>query len=167
MLSLISAEVVPEMTPRRLDLHGLTVDEAIATFVQEYNRLVAGGFRGRIEVVHGYGSSGEGGAIRRRLRSFLEANRDRFRHVTAGDARGNPGVTYVEPRGRLTVSRTVTPVEQAILGFCEKPRTEKRILAKLVGRFGDPAIRGAIREMVREGSLREVRGAGEIKYAAA
>lgn len=155
------------MTPRRIDLHGLTVDEAIAAFVRRYNAFLSEGYRGRIEVIHGYGSSGEGGAIRRRLRSFLAAHRDRFRHLSEGDAIGNPGVTFVEGKGRLPVpEKTDSALARAILAFCATPKTEAKILAKFVGRYGDPAIRTEIRQMMSEGSLDAVRDGREIKYVA-
>lgn len=72
------------MSIPRIDLHGLTVPEAIAEYVGAHNRLMARGYRGKVEVIHGYGSSGEGGVIREKLRAFLAAHRDRFEKVTTG-----------------------------------------------------------------------------------
>jgi hypothetical protein len=151
---------------RTIDLHGLTVDEAMRHFVSSYNALFENGYRGRIEVIHGYGSSGEGGAIRRKLRSFLAANRDRFKLVSDGDSRGNPGVTYVEGKGRLPAGEASTALERAILDFCATPKSENKILVKLIGRYGDPAIRTAIHNMVNSGSLERIRAGAEVKYRA-
>lgn len=152
---------------REIDLHGLTVDEAIRRFATEYNALFERGYRDRIEIIHGYGSSGAGGVIRRRLRSFLSANADRFKQITEGDALGNPGVTYVYPQGRLPVSTdSASALKRAILAFCETPKAENKILVKFLGRFGDPAIRTAIREMVRDGSLEAVGKGTEVRYRA-
>ena len=128
--------------------------EAIDAFVERYNALFAEGYRGRIEVIHGYGSSGEGGAIRKKLRSFLAAHRDRFKHLAEGDATGNPGVTFVEAKGRLPQLHTAgSELAVAILAFCGTAKTEAKILTKFVGRFGDPAIRTEIRQLVSEGLL--------------
>jgi hypothetical protein len=155
------------MATRRIDLHDLTVDEAIRKFVDAYNAIVASGYRGRVEVIHGYGSSGEGGVIRRKLRSFLAANRDRFKHIVEGESHGNPGVTYVDAKGRLpSASASATPLQTAILAFCATPKGENKILIKLIGRFGDPAIRAGIRELVRNGALEVVRSGAEVKYRA-
>jgi len=155
------------MKPRRIDLHGLTVDDAIRTFVDRYNALFADGYRGRIEVIHGYGSSGEGGVIRTKLRSFLAAHRDRFKHLSEGDAIGNPGVTFIEAKGRLPQMRSAgSELEIAILAFCSTPKTEAKILTKFVGRFGDPAIRTAIRQLTAEGLLEATREGREMKYVA-
>lgn len=51
-------------TADSLDLHGITVDEALEHFVEQYNLRVKGGHLGGWTIVHGYGSSGKGGAIR-------------------------------------------------------------------------------------------------------
>ncbi len=151
---------------RSIDLHGLTVEEAIRKFVTSYNALFESGYRGRIEVIHGYGSSGEGGVIRRRLRSFLAANRARFQRVSEGDTHGNPGVTYVEAKGRLPAAAASTLLERAILEFCATPKSERRILVKFVGRYGDPALRAALRAMVNNGSLERMHSGAEVKYRA-
>ena len=154
------------MRSRTIDLHGLTVDEAVAAFVERYNVLFAEGYRGRIEIVHGYGSSGTGGVIRRRIRAFLAAHRDRLKHLAEGDATGNPGVTYVEAKGRLPEMRDAgSDLARAILAFCATPKTEAKILAKFVGRYGDPAIRTEIRQLAGEGLLEVTRDGAETKYA--
>ena len=157
------------MATRKIDLHDLTASEAIAEFAETYNRWFAAGYRDRIEIVHGYGSSGVGGVIRRRLRAFLDTNADRFTQITTGDDLGNPGVTWVYPKGRLPeASASPTgPLEQAILAFCAAPKTEAKILAKLVGRYGDPAVRAAIRVLVKSSGLEVVRSGAETRYRAA
>lgn len=118
-------------------------------------------------MIHGYGSSGEGGVIRRKLRTFLSANADRFKRVIEGESLGNPGVTCVEAKGRLPAAQAgATPLASAILAFCQTPKSENKILIKLIGRFGDPAIRSEVRELLRSGALEPVRSDGEIKYRA-
>lgn len=155
------------MATRRIDLHDLTVDEAIRKFTADYNAIIASGYRGRVEVIHGYGSSGEGGVIRRKLRAFLAAHADRFKHIVEGESHGNPGVTYVDAKGRLpAASAHATPVHAAILAFCATPKAENKILIKLIGRFGDPAIRAAIRDLVTSGALIESRTGSETRYHA-
>ena len=73
-----------------------------------YNGCVRSGYRGRLEVIHGYGSSGSGGVIREELRRYLKAHAAIFGEFLAGESLRNPGVTilYVKetlappPRGR-------------------------------------------------------------------
>jgi DNA-nicking Smr family endonuclease len=80
---------------RSIDLHNLTVPEAMREFVRFYNACVRGGFHGRLEVIHGYGSSGVGGSIREELRRYLKAHAAIFGEFLAGESLRNPGVTVV------------------------------------------------------------------------
>lgn len=86
---------------RSIDLHNCTVAEAIREFVRFYNSCVRSGYRGRLEVIHGYGSSGSGGAIREELRRYLKAHAETFGEYLAGESLRNPGVTILYPRETL------------------------------------------------------------------
>jgi len=86
---------------RSIDLHNCTVHEAIREFVRFYNACVRGGYHGRLEVIHGYGSSGSGGTIREELRKFLKAHEETFGEFLAGESLRNPGVTILYPRETL------------------------------------------------------------------
>jgi DNA-nicking Smr family endonuclease len=80
---------------RSIDLHNRTVVEAIREFARFYNSCVTSGYRGRIEVIHGYGSNGTGGVIRQELRRYLEVHEGIFGEYLAGESLRNPGVTIV------------------------------------------------------------------------
>jgi hypothetical protein len=86
---------------RSIDLHNCTVDEAIREFVRFYNCCVRAGYRGRLEIIHGYGSSGSGGVIRDELRRYLTAHEEIFGEFLAGESLRNPGVTILFPRETL------------------------------------------------------------------
>ena len=86
---------------RSVNLHSLTVAEAIREFVRFYNACVRSGYRGRLEVIHGYGSSGSGGVIREELRRYLKAHEEVFGEFLAGESLRNPGVTILYPRETL------------------------------------------------------------------
>ena len=86
-------------TTRTLDLHQKTVVRALADFMAFYNGCVRQGFRGRLEVIHGYGSSGVGGGIKQALREFLDAHAASFQRVVY--APGNPGMTVVYPKAEI------------------------------------------------------------------
>jgi len=103
-----------------IDLHGLTVDEALAAFVEHYNSRVRSGRGGCIKVVHGYGSSGEGGVIRGRLLRLLASHADKLRYED-GQQYGNPGWTLVYP-GELLPGRQDT-LDHRILGLCQEPKS--------------------------------------------
>jgi hypothetical protein len=83
---------------RSIDLHERTVAEAIREFVRFYNACVRSGYRGRLEVIHGYGKSGSGGVIREELRKYLMAHEDIFGEFLPGESLRNPGVTILYPR---------------------------------------------------------------------
>jgi Smr domain len=86
----------PSRPPTKsIDLHNCTVAEAIHRFVRFYNACVLTGYRGRIEIVHGFGSSGTGGAIRQQLRGYLEAHAEIFGQFLDGESLRNPGVTIL------------------------------------------------------------------------
>ncbi|MGB8260047.1 MAG: Smr/MutS family protein [Terracidiphilus sp.] len=85
------------MSPSRsIDLHQRTVRQAIADFIAFYNGCLRQGYRGRIDVIHGYGSSGTGGLIKAELRAFLEARATCFDRIVYEP--GNPGMSAVYPR---------------------------------------------------------------------
>jgi dsDNA-specific endonuclease/ATPase MutS2 len=86
---------------RSIDLHNFTIAEAIREFVRFYNSCVRSGYRGRLEVIHGYGKSGSGGVIREELRKFLKAHEETFGEFLAGESLRNPGVTILYPRETL------------------------------------------------------------------
>ena len=90
------------MNPSRsIDLHNCTVPEAIREFVRFYNGCVRSGYRGRIEVIHGYGSAGVGGTIRAELRRYLKSHAEIFGEYLAGESLRNPGVTILYAKETL------------------------------------------------------------------
>jgi DNA-nicking Smr family endonuclease len=68
-----------------LDLHGYTVVEAIEMFIQDYNTRVDNDQYGCLRIIHDYGSSGNGGVIRARLRAFLDEQLDKLRYEAGDD----------------------------------------------------------------------------------
>jgi DNA-nicking Smr family endonuclease len=86
---------------RRIDLHGLTLVEAMEKFINFYNKCIRDNYKDRIEVIHGYGSEGKGGDIKRELSLYLNSNIDKLRSLNQGDALGNPGITVLYPNQKL------------------------------------------------------------------
>jgi hypothetical protein len=157
-------EALREMTESRsIDLHNRTVPEAIREFVRFHNACVRSNYRGRIEVIHGYGSTGAGGVIRKKLREYLAAHEECFGSFLAGDGLGNPGVTIVYPKKLLPASPggagampLLNAAQEAIRKYCATPKARERILIKLRGRFGDRVLSAEIRTMVNCGALEEI-----------
>ena len=136
-----------------LDLHGHTVDEALRAFVDFYNRHVRSGSRESMRVIHGYGSSGEGGKIQRKLRLFIEGAAHNLAWKPGEDVEGNPGVTIVYPRRLLPEPRNQLTAE--ILAFCSIPRTESKIAGQF-RKHDAREIKQAVRALVRSGRMRVV-----------
>jgi hypothetical protein len=148
--------------PDDLDLHGYTVAEAIDLFVHHYNGLVDNDQFGCLKVIHGYGSSGKGGAIRIHFRSFLNQHLDKLRYE-AGENYGDPGWTWVYPKLRLPDSKE--RMTAAILGFCSEGKTEEKILREFV-QMGDLKVRQAIRSLTKQGKLKAVNEGNKVLYQA-
>lgn len=146
---------------QELDLHDRTVDEALRTFVEFYNRRFRSGSRESIRVIHGYGSSGEGGKIQRQFRKFIEGKVGHLTWTPGEDCEGNPGVTIVHVRSILP--DTQNQLEGDILGFCSIARTE----SKIAGQFRKHTakeIKDAIRSLVRSGMVKTALKNGHETY---
>jgi hypothetical protein len=115
---------------RRLDLHGMTADEAITHFVTQSNSFLAAGQTGHLVVIHGYGSSGLGeGTIKRRIRELVRKWPAYFEAVRCDDSL--PGETWVVPLKPFpTQKRSNGSLEQQIVEFCASRRTEKQIFER-------------------------------------
>ena len=145
-----------------LDLHGLTGAEAIEQFVQYYNTRVDNDQFGCLRIIHGYGSTGKGGAIRVKFRAFLDEHLDKVRYE-AGDDYGDPGWTLVYPKVRLPDQRE--RMATAILSFCSEPKTEEKILREFI-KMGKVQITQAVRSLAKQGKLKIVNSGEKILYQA-
>lgn len=149
-----------------IDLHGKTWTEALAEFLDFYNRLATagGGSAPTLDVVHGYGSTGSGGVIRTRLRAFLDKYPQCLEYQAGESVDGNQGHTIVKPLQRLPDTGGL--LAEQVWEYCENPRT----VAKITGRFrrhGDPQVQQAIRTLQKQGRLRLVSKGRFKEYAAA
>lgn len=144
----------------QLDLHGLSVADAIERFVDEYNLRIKRGQLACWTIVHGYGSTGEGGVIRSKLRAFLDQHPDKLRYEY-GDNYGNPGWTWVYPKLRLPDRKERLALE--ILEFCSMPRVEDKILREFTGE-GGVQVKEIVRSLVKQGRLKSINKGVKIQY---
>ena len=148
-----------------IDFHGRTWSEALTELIATYNRILADGSSSEtLDVVHGYGSTGTGGSLRRRVRSFLTAHSDRLEFQPGEDADGNPGHTLVMPI--RTLPKVGDLLAEQVLEYCETARTQSKITGKF-RRYGDPSVIQAIRSLERQGRLRTVTRGRNKAYEAA
>jgi hypothetical protein len=157
---------MPQAYERILDLHGMTRNEAHDAFIDFYNGAVgrSGGKPGRLEVVHGYGSSGTGGILRAWLRGFLERHTSSLEFQPGENVDGNPGHTIIAPL-KLLPSTGEQLIEQ-VWAYCERPRAQSKILGKF-RRHGETEVLRAINALEKQQRLRLMhRGALRLYQAA-
>ena len=145
-----------------IDLHGKTWSEALAEFIDVYNRTARAAVT--LDVVHGYGSTGVGGVLRKRFRTFLAKYPHCLRYEHGEDVDGNAGHTLVLPLARLPDTGGL--LAEQVWEYCENPRT----VSKISGRFrrhGDPQVQQAIRTLQKQGRLRLLSRGRFKEYAAA
>jgi Smr domain-containing protein len=143
-----------------IDLHGYTITEALSAFVAFYNARVARGNTSHFSVIHGYGSTGNGGQIRKRLRKYLSRFPDRVEFVPGGQYSGNPGITIVAPKEVLPSEEEGLAGE--IIAFCANGKSEEKIIGKF-RRYGMVEVKSQLRTLERKGSLRSY-VKGRYKY---
>ncbi len=142
-----------------LDLHELTVEQAMEQFIRLYNRRVSAGEKGDIDVIHG---NVHGNRIKRRLHAFLATQSDKLSYAPGENLDGNPGHTIVYPNRPLPDKTDLLGSE--ILAFCETPKTREKIASKFY-RYPHKEIVQAIDILVRDGRLAEIKS-GIKKYQA-
>ena len=137
---------------RTLDLHGLTWAEAEASFIEFYNQAVreVGKDVARLDVVHGYGSSGIGGVLVTRLRRFLGRYESCLEFKAGERLDGNPGHTIVVPLKPLPSLRD--QLSQDIWDFCDRPRSKSKIIGKF-RRHGEMVVLSTIKTLEKQKRL--------------
>jgi len=111
--------------------------------------------------VHGYGSSGEGGLIRKRLRKYLDQHPKKLLYRKGEHYFGNPGTTYVTPLQPLPTAADALQAE--ILDYCQQARSEAKILGKF-RQQGQKQIKQALASMSKEGLLKRFNKGAYIHY---
>ena len=145
------------MADQTLDLHGHKWIEAKNAFTHLYNESFAADgtlLVTTIDVVHGYGSTGEGGIIRTRLRKFLERHTDYLEFVPGEDMDGNQGHTLVAPSKPLPKDEDV--LLEDIIEYCSRPRTQEKVAGEFIRRADAPVIKQALNQLQRQGRLERV-----------
>ncbi len=136
-----------------LDLHELTVDEAIEELIRFYNGRIGRGEKGRIDVIHG---NVHGDRIKRRLHAFLARHADRVAFEPGENVDGNAGKTLVYPERALPDRLDL--LEGEILEFCRTPKTREKIAGEF-RRHGHGKVAQAISNLTKSGQLVKLKDA--------
>jgi hypothetical protein len=130
---------------KKLDLHELTADEALKNFLSEYRH-----YHKKLEafkVIHGYGSSGEGGKIMRRIRKVLNDNKDKLKFTYGEDIDSNPGYTIVYPK--LAIAQYTDLLAEEILSFCATRKVQEKVLSKF-RKHGESQIHQTLKSLEKK-----------------
>lgn len=142
-----------------IDLHHLTVNEALETFIIKYNEIYKSGYKGEIELIHGYGSSGKGGKIKKEIRKLIEANKSSFRI----EYNNNPGITILLPK--KPIPPRIDMLSKDILNFCkDNGKSLSKIESKFFRKYKVEDIKKSIRYLLRVELLKEETGKKERIY---
>ena len=124
------------------DYHGLSVQNALVRFVADYNHaLHSDAETKRFIVVHGYGSSGRGGKIKKALLKLLtfENNKGVLTFKESGQIDTHPGYTVVTPKCDLHsvppgfLSPFLPPSEEYTVAQSINSRQRSRAVARRPG----------------------------------
>ncbi len=131
-----------------IDLHEMNRNEAIRFFIDKYNEAFKGGYRGEITVIHGYGSSGRGGVIKKELKEFLDSHRGYLTYTVDT----NPGATLVTPLKAINEMQDMISME--ILEFCRNtPKTMEKIKGNFFKKYKNNEINACIKRLVKQGYI--------------
>lgn len=136
-----------------IDLHEMTVSEALDYFIEIYNSN-----KGQsLKIIHGYGSTGIGGRIKSAVRNFIESNRSCFSRIEFGEnIDRNKGYTIVYFRSVLPDKNDL--LKEKIITYCTiSPKTKEKITGNFRN-FGTGTATQAIKDLVSAGRLTEIKG---------
>ena len=154
------------MATYELDLHGHTWRESLKEFISVYNEAVSSHTEPssiQIIVIHGYGSTGEGGVLRNRLRGFLSRFDDCLEFTPGEEIDGNQGCTIVKPVSRLPDVNDL--LAEQIFDYCEQQRSRSKVMGRF-RRHGQPKVMQAIRALEKQGRLERRNKRGMVVYQA-
>lgn len=137
---------------REIDLHDFSVTEAMEFFIrvckEEYKKNNT-----KIKIIHGYGSNGEGGKIKKCIRNYLKDNKEYFLTITGEEIDLNQGYTIITIKKSLQDMDSM--LENEIMRFCELAKSNEKIVGKL-RKYGEKNIQESIKKLLNKGKIKEV-----------
>ena len=139
-----------------IDVHGLKWSESLEEFISIYNGSLSEEDNLdsiEIRVIHGYGSTGAGGTLRKRIRGFLSRVSDYLEFTPGEDVDGNQGLTIVNPIQQLPAVNDL--LGEQILEYCVRPKSSSKVIGRF-RRHGQPSVMQAVRKLGKQGRLRKL-----------
>lgn len=137
---------------REIDLHNHTVDEAMKFMIECFKEEWKKGKK-VIKVIHGYGSGGKGGKIKKSVREYLNKNSKIFKYDTGEGIELNQGYTIIYINGSIEDTKYL--IEDNLIEFCTTPKTRDKIIGEF-RKYGEKEIMLLITKVIRSGRLKEV-----------
>lgn len=129
-----------------------TVYEAMVKFVSIFNAQAKKNYMKPFSIVHGYGSSGEGGRIKKALYDYLNLHKPACR-ISAE----NQGTSIIMPRKQLP--DYISIIDEYILEICTAPKPLNKIIGlvfKKYRSFTETSIQKRLNLLIKQGKLRVV-----------
>ena len=133
---------------KEINLHGYPYAQGLDIFINNYNLQLSNKSTAPIKIIHGYGSTGDGGKIRSKLRFFLKDKNVRFE--TGENIDYNPGYTIVFPQKKLPETEDILGYE--ILKYLNTPKTKKKIAGHFRN-YGDSMVISALKKLEKQDSV--------------
>lgn len=131
-----------------IDLHNMNRNDAIRFFIEKYNDAVGSGYRDEIIVIHGYGSSGKGGIIKKEFRDFLKKHKEYMDFMV--DV--NPGTTLVIPMKKVNQLQDLISTE--VMDYCRAaPRSMDKIKGNFFKKYTNAEINSCVKKLVKQGLI--------------
>jgi hypothetical protein len=140
----------------KIDLHHLNVNDAIRIFIEKYNENYKK--EEKIEVIHGYGSGGKGGKIKKEFQKFIKQNNKFLKY----EIPLNPGATYIYPKKMLPPYKNSLEIE--IFEFCNSPKSLSKIERKFLKKYTIQEIKSSVKKLTKTNQLVETLKNSTIVY---
>ena len=142
-----------------IDLHDKTVNEAIDFFIEKYNDSFKHNSKLPIYVIHGYGSTGKGGKIKRVFHNYLEENSQYLKY----EFDSNPGAVIIYPKNKLPTK--LSTLEKEIINFCtDSPKSLSKIESKFFIQADVKDIKRTLNLLVKKEKLVKIQKKSTIVY---
>lgn len=136
---------------KEIDLHDKTVNEAINYFIKSYNEILLGGSKGEIDVIHGYGSTGVGGKIKKRFKEVSEAYKAYYKTMPGS----NIGITRIKPLKIIPNENFL--LQKYLLEFCSNsPKNLSKINNNFFKEHTNTEIKKTIHQLIKKDLLVQV-----------
>lgn len=136
---------------KEIDLHDKSVNEAIRYFIEKYNEILSNGFKEQINVIHGYGSTGVGGKIKKRFKEVSEVYKAHFKTIPGS----NIGITIIKPLKMIPDENFL--LQKSLLEFCSSsPKNLSKINNNFFKEYTNAEIKKVIHQLIKKDLLVQI-----------